>query len=289
MYLDLLFLLCLFIHYFLLLFTAKLFQRRPGFWRLLAGAALGALAVPVNLLPPSPAVTLTVILAVPLAMLCVVFRPLPVREIPLLWVAFFLLSFMTGGAALALFSMTGPGGGGPFRGIAVLFAVCLLLYLLLGLLRPYLEEKKWQKACEMTLHVAWRGKETVVPAFLDTGNRLKDPFSQLPVIVINFRSLEEMLPPAVYRGLSDASAEPWTALQELDDFTLARCFTLVPFRGVGHRREMLLGLRPDEVSVSIGEQCRHFGARAVLGLARHGFGPVAEYQALLPLELVKAG
>lgn len=290
MYLDLLFFFSLLIHYFLLLYTAKLFHRRPGFWRLSAGAALGALSALVSVVPPNPVLTAAVILLAPLAMLTAVFRPFSRRELILLWAAFFLVSFMTGGAVTALFSLSGPGHlNSPFRGAALLIAVCVMLYLLLGLLYPYLEEKKWQKIGRMTLLVTWRGQEKEVPAFLDTGNRLKDPFFRLPVIVINYRSLEGMLPPAVYCRLSDISAEAWTVLQELEDLSLARCFTLVPFRGIGSRREIMLGLRPDAVVISCGEQSWHCGPQAVLGLARHSFGSAAEYQALLPPDLVKAG
>lgn len=51
MYLDLLFFLNLVVHYFLLLFTAKLFHRKVGFGRLLAGAALGVPAVLLVIFP----------------------------------------------------------------------------------------------------------------------------------------------------------------------------------------------------------------------------------------------
>ena len=47
----LLFALNLVVDYFLLLLTAKLFRRRPGFWRLGAGAFLGSLAVLLYLSP----------------------------------------------------------------------------------------------------------------------------------------------------------------------------------------------------------------------------------------------
>lgn len=288
MYLDLLIFLCLVINYFLLLFTAKIFRRNPGFWRLLGGAALGAPAVLVLMLPPNPVLAVTATLVAPAAMVVAVFWPLRWLEIFLLSGAFFLCAFMTGGAVLAL--TAGPGKAlTPSRGAALILGVCLLLYLLLGLLRPYLEERKWQKVWQMKLQVSWQGKEKTISAFLDTGNRLRDPFSQVPVIVTNYRSLEGLLPQVVYRRLSDPSLEPWTALQDLKDITLARCFTLVPFRGIGPRHEILLGFKPDAVVISRGDESWPAGSQVVLGLTRRSFGPVAGYQALLPPELVRAG
>lgn len=288
LYLDLLLLFSLLVNYFLLLLTAKIFRRSPGAGRLLGGAALGAFAVLVLMLPPNHALIVAVILAAPAVMVAAVFWPLRPGELFLLWGALFLCAFMTGGAVLALSAGLGLAAGPP-PGAALLCGTCLLLYLFLGLLWPYLEEKRLQKRWRMDLLVSWQGREKTVPAYLDTGNRLRDPFTRRPVIVIDYRSLEGILPPPVYRRLSDPALEPWAALQELEDISQARCFTLVPFSGVGARREILLGFKPDAVVISRGEQSWPVGPRVILGLARRGFGPAAEYRALLPPDLVKAG
>ena len=127
-----------------------------------------------------------------------------------------------------------------------------------------------------------------MPAFLDTGNRLQDPFSSLPVIVIDYRSLEGLLPPSLFRHLADEEAEPWSALEKLSDPALACCFTLIPCRGVGRGSEILLGLKPDDVVLLEGTELS-LGSGSFLGLTRRGFGPAADYQALLPPSLLRAG
>lgn len=279
------------VNYFLLLITAKLLRRNPGFWRLSAGAAAGALALFVIDLPPYPGLVTAVTLLAPIFMLLLSFWPLRWFELALTWGTFFLLSFTVGGAVLALISpedepaaVALPGGG-----IAALLIVCLLLYLLLGLLRPYFEEKKWQKLLSFTLIISWQGYEQRVPALLDTGNRLRDPLHNKPVIVIDFQSLKEMLPGEVYRCLNNPDLEPWSALQELDDQRLARFFTLVPINSLGAGKQMLLGFRPDAATLDDGAQLWALESGVVLALNRGGFGPVSEYRALLPPELIKAG
>ena len=288
MYLDLLILFNLIVNYFLLLMTAKLLRRNPGFWRLSAGAAAGALALFVIDLPPYPGLVAAVTLLAPLLMLLLSFWPLGWFELALTWGAFFLLSFTVGGAVLALTSFIEDGRALP-GGITALLLVCLLLYLLLGLLRPYLEEKKWQKLLSFTLIISWQGFEQRVPALLDTGNRLRDPLHHRPVIVIDFQSLKGMLPAEVYRCLNNPDLEPWSALQELHDQRLARFFTLVPFDSLGASRQMLLGFRPDAAIIDDGAETWALESGVVLALNRGGFGPVSEYRALLPPELIKAG
>ena len=288
MYLDLLFFLNLLVHYFLLLFTAKLFQREAGFWRLLGGAALGSLSILILPLPHSPALVALLIPAAPLLMVITAFRPLRLPELFYFWGAFFLASFLLAGALSALLGFpalrrlfTSPGG------ILLIFAVCVLLYLLFGLLRPYAEDKKWQKLWGIELQVIWRGRERVVPAFLDTGNRLREPFSGHPVIVIDYRSLEGLLPDLLYRRLADEGTEPWSAMEQLTDPALVRSFALIPCRGIDCRSEILLGFRPDEVAFFENGRKQQLNDGVFLALARQGFGPAAEYRALLPPELLR--
>ncbi|MEW5786017.1 MAG: sigma-E processing peptidase SpoIIGA [Bacillota bacterium] len=287
MYTALLFALNLFVDYFLLLFTAKLFHRRPGFWRLATGAFLGSLAV-ILFLPPASPLPLAVLFIAAL-MILVVFWPLGWLDLVFLWGGLFLVSFMIGGAILALFSIGIGTSLAPYPGAALLLLVCVIFYLLVGLIRPYLEERKWQKIWQVELRVSWQGKEKIIAAYTDTGNRLRDPYSQRPVIITYYRSLEGLLPAGVFNRLADPTEDSWAALPELEDATLARCFTLVPFSGLGNSSGMLLGFKPDSVTAFKGRQSWPLGTQVVLGLTRRGFGPVAEYQALLPPDLVSAG
>ncbi len=290
MYLDLLFFLNLLVHYFLLLFTARLFHRETGFARLLAGAAVGGLTALISPFQPAPAIAVAVILAAPLFMVVIAFRPLRPLEIFYFWGAFFLASFVVAGALTALlnFELFRRIFASP-QGMLLIGGVCLAIYLLFALLRPFWDDKRWQKLWRRELQVAWQGKEKIVPAFLDTGNRLRDPFSSLPVIVIDYRSLEGLLPELIFRCLAEEGTEPWSVLDELTDPAVMRCFTLIPCRGVGQRNEILLGFRPDRVAFYENGESRQLGSPVFLGLARRGFGPAAEYRALLPPELLRAG
>jgi len=290
MYWDLLLLINLLINYFILLVTARIFRKQPGIPRLIIGAAAGALTILLLNLPVYPALTIAVTVVTPVIMVILVFWPLRRLEIFILWCSVFMVSFMTGGAVFALSREINTGNViNPSRGAVLLILVCLLIYAALSLLLPYLEERKWQKLWQLNLLVTWQGKEKEVCAYLDTGNRLREPFSQRPVIVIHFRSLEGLLPAEVYRFLADPETEPWAALPHLAGKTEVRSFTLIPFSGLGSRGGMLLGFKPDAVTVYKGEQRWRVESGAVLGLARRSFGPVAEYEALLPPELLRVG
>lgn len=287
MYIDLFFLLNLAVDYWLLLVMSKLLFREPGILRLMAGATIGAGAAVLVACWPNFWLHLTAVLAVPAGMLLLVFRPLHWRVAVISWLVFFLVSFLTGGAALALQGLCMPAGGTDQRVLVViLISACVILYLVPSRARSFLEEKKWQQRLKLKLLVRWQDKQKVISVLLDTGNRLKDPVRQRPVIIVDFQSVAELLPPEVNRRLEDPRVESWEVMQELQEHPLARFFILIPFQSLGVGEQLMLGFCPQEVTVFSGYQHWSLGSKAVLGLHRRGFGATAEYQALLPPELI---
>lgn len=287
MYIDLFFLINLAVDYWLLMITAKLLFREPGVLRLAAGAAIGAGSAIAVACWAGYWLQLTAIFVLPLGMLLLVFWPLHWRVAVISWLLFFLISFLTGGAAMALQGLFMPAGGmHQGRLLFVLMGACAILYLLPSRVRSFLEERGWQHQLKLKLFIRWRDKQKVISALLDTGNRLRDPVKQRPVIIVDLRSIVELLPPEVNRRLEDPEAESWEALRDLQEWSSARLFILIPFRSIGVGEQLMLGFYPQEVTIFSGNQHWSLGSEVVVGLHRRGFGAGAEYQALLPPELI---
>ncbi len=216
MYLDLFFLLNLAVDYWLLQVMARLLFRKPGIPRLMAGAILGAGAAVII----SNQAGLWLYPAAVLLLL--VFGPLHWQVVLNSWLVFFLISFSTGGAALALQGLCMPAGSTD-KGMLVLIlaGACMILYLVPSKARSFLDEKKWQHRLKLKLLVRWQGKEKIIPALLDTGNRLKDPVRKRPVIIVDFRSLSELLPPEINRRMDDSQLESWEILLGFQTHPLA--------------------------------------------------------------------
>lgn len=287
MYLDLYFLLNLAVNYWLLLVMAKLLFREPGFLRLIGGAAMGAGLALLVVCSPGTWFHPLALLVLPAAMLLLVFWPLPWRVAAISWLVFFLLAFLTGGIAGALQELA-PNAGNPERRLPLLFLLVagLILRLIPSRVRPFLKERKWQHRLTLKLLVRWRGKDIVISGLLDTGNRLRDPVQQRPVIIVDFQSVAELLPPEINRRLEDPRVESWRILEGLQEDPLARSFILIPYRGLGAGEQLMLGFSPAEIILMSEYQYRSLRSGVVLGLYRQGFGDTARYQALLPPELI---
>ena len=115
----------------------------------------------------------------------------------------------------------------------------------------------------MRLLVEHQGQTAVLSGLLDTGSRLREPFSGLPVIVCQADALGRALPGGLLAALSGAEPPPGVRL--------------VPFEAVGGQG-VLPAFRPERVLAELEGEWRPLGGvyLAVTGRAVSG-----EYQAIV--------
>lgn len=105
------------------------------------------------------------------------------------------------------------------------------------------------------------------PTILDTGNRLVDPMSQKPIIVVSLSELKLQLPEEMYGALVMLSEK-----LEVTEQVNVNCQSLyhrckwVPYKSLGTQYKMLLAMRPDDISY-IYQSKEYHGIEALLGLA----------------------
>ena len=157
----------------------------------------------------------------------------------------------------------------------------------LGLLGLYRRRRAVAAWC-LTAEIEVEGRAVLVKALVDTGNRLTDPFSGAPVMVVELDSIEHLLPPEIRnlcRDPEEASfsdetfhgtgAEGW-----------ARRFRVVPFTTVGKASGIMVGFRPDRLKVyREGRGSPVISENTVVCLYNRALSPAGAYQALLPPEL----
>ena len=146
----------------------------------------------------------------------------------------------------------------------------------------------------MAVLAAWKaqlelrfGPHTVtVRALVDTGNRLREPFGQLPVVLVWQRPFLAGLPEplrALLSGLAGGELSAVTRLARVDARWGARV-RVVPFRTVGSHRGLLLGLRADSLAVRLPGAARLLHGPAVVALSPTPLAEDGEFDALLPAE-----
>ena len=97
------------------------------------------------------------------------------------------------GAAVLTLSALGYALSRPLQGNALLStgAYCVSV---LGGSMLLIRKRRWQADRRVELQLQWHGRSAGFPALIDTGNRLREPISSLPVIVVGQDRLRGLLP-----------------------------------------------------------------------------------------------
>ena len=120
------------------------------------------------------------------------------------WCSFYLVSFIFGGAIIAIMSLTGIGAktGAIISNGSIYFSLpwkMVLLssgvvYLVLTVFSRIRKKRISNKAVERVLKIYINGKKIEMNAIIDTGNSLSDPITGCPVIVCEYDELKCILP-----------------------------------------------------------------------------------------------
>lgn len=292
MYLDEIWFTNLVMNYLLLKITAGISRRETKGARLFAGASLGASYLLLMFIPAQGFfITLLAKLCLSVAIIYVTFSPGKGREFFPLLGLFYLVSFAVGGATLACaYFLAAPAyssGGAvllsPVEGWKLTLPLLLVLVMGRGGL-AFLEQKKWQRLGQVELVISLGGKEGAVTGLFDTGNRLKEPVSRDPVVVVEIPALGEVLPEVLGEDGGDAPAGLDTC--RLLDTPLATRLCYIPYTSLGKARGYLLGIRPEALRLREKGREIEVERKVVIGLYPGQLSRQGDYQALLPPDLL---
>ncbi|MGI6037247.1 MAG: sigma-E processing peptidase SpoIIGA [Limnochordia bacterium] len=225
-------------------------------------------------------------LLISLSMLGITFHPVPRGQyLPI--IGYFHLIFLTAGGAGLLVSTYLFGN--PYQP-QILFGSLTSLGVLLIMAElgwGLIQKQIWQHLYQITLLIDLGEESIMVNALVDSGNRLQDPLSRQPVIIVEHEALKPLLPPAISQGVEELAKGKLDHLHELPREWSAKV-RLLPFRSIGQAQGMLLGFRVQEVSMLNGEQRIPLSKGQIIGLSPEKLCPDGFYKALIHPQLIAA-
>lgn len=227
--------------------------------RLLLAAVLGAF-YGVGLLFPAlaPLYALPVVVLFSVLLLVLAFGVLSGRRFAWLLASFYLISAAMGGLVLMLRSLLGKGLGEQAAAAWLLPALLLaagLVRLGVGGFRQMLRRFGLLSRVE----ISFDGQKISLPCFLDTGNNLRDPLQQRPVMLVEMSALRRVLPPALWHQLAELyqkegeAARPYQVWLNCQNFAWSKRLLLLPFTSVGESRGLLLGFVPEKLQFQLAD------------------------------------
>jgi stage II sporulation protein GA (sporulation sigma-E factor processing peptidase) len=241
-YVDELFLLNMVINYILLAVTKRVVRAKASPARLLLGSAAGAVYAVFLFLPHHWMVySFAAKIAVSLAITAMTYGVRKFRLYLRTVAVFYTVSFAFGGAAYALLDLTDTARF-PYPPLKILALSTVAAYAGVTLLSVYRGRLAVKEQSITRAAITVSGKTAAVRCFLDTGNALRDPFSDSPVMVVEYARLANILPPGlselVKRGGADGMPREFQ-----------RRLRLIPYSAVGKKNGVIIGFKPDRVTV----------------------------------------
>ncbi|MEI3541961.1 MAG: sigma-E processing peptidase SpoIIGA [Acutalibacteraceae bacterium] len=200
-YVDVLISVNLFINYFLLLSVAKILNLKTIKKRLILSAFVGAMYSLIILLPPMNGIfSLVIKLFMSASIVVLAFKWVNRWLFFKIIITFYGINFLFGGIIFCLWYFVMPNA--IFVNNNMIYLNLSPLFLVVATFLAYLAIRLMNKitGCQNHLNldydilVKFNEKTLTLKAKVDTGNTLREPFSGLPVIVAQYKFIENMVP-----------------------------------------------------------------------------------------------
>jgi stage II sporulation protein GA (sporulation sigma-E factor processing peptidase) len=276
----------------LLWMVGQISASKPGFTRLVAGGVIGAgLQFCLLLNQASDGAVSSwirspfVFAMAPLAMIGVTFFPVKIWRFLKLVGCFYLLAFLLAGFNWGLDMLNQRFWGWRFSFWWRFLFHVTLIFCLGELGWGVIHRKIWEQICLVPIRISWDHNQLPLVALLDTGNRLRDPLTKAPVVIVEFTAIKPYLPAEILTVFQKmVQGEPDSGL-ELPEAWQGR-LRLLPFCAIGQEHGILVGFRPDQVLVrQKGREIRHY--QAVVALTAQKLSTEGAFHALISPDLIR--
>ncbi|NKQ20779.1 sigma-E processing peptidase SpoIIGA [Brevibacillus laterosporus] len=286
-YLDIILLLNFVIDALLLWFTAFFRKERIVWWRLLLASAVGSCYVAFYFFPFFSGIYAWFTkLLFSLFILWIAFGFKRLTHFLHHLAIFYFISFVFGGGVYALTLLT-TSQNEIIQGIVVthndsfgvgtkptLLIVCLgivLVFLLSRKSYQSIQEPRKIEAFLVEVEVKISNQMILCRGLVDTGNQLHEPITRIPVMVMECRLFEQVLPLPILEVVREEGEKLQRLEKTMDELPLEwqGQLRLVPFRSVSRGMDFMVAIRPEQVTVI------HNGLRLVTERVLIGLNPIA--------------
>ena len=291
-YIDIILLENLCMNYIILFATAYIMKIKISHIRIIASSSIGAvysIMLYMQILPIYSSIFMKIILSV--AMVYISYAPKTVKIAIKQLIIFYLISFAFGGCAFALLYFVKPQDifikNGVYIGTYPLKIA--LLGGIVGFVITYIafkiiKNKATKEERIYKLKIKINDKTVEVNALLDTGNKLKDPITLVPVIVIEKQKLYNFLPEEILENIDKIIGGDSNKLIE-ENIKYMSKFRVIPYNSIGKQNGLMLGFKADEVKIIIDEEERTI-KNTIIGIFNQSFNSQT-YSALISLEIIE--
>ncbi len=222
-------------------------------------------------------------------MIYIAYKTNNIKELLKKLVYFYLTSFVFGGGALALIYIANTGKISIHNG--VIFGKYTLLTIMIGVIVSFIviivsftliknKISKKDIVCNITIRI--NNKKVKAKALIDTGNFLKEPITNIPVIVAEHSLFKNIISDEILENIDNILGGDLNKISENIKDEYIPKMKIIPFSSLGKQNGMLLGIKAQEVIIEHNKKINKID-RLIIGLYNKKLSKKGEYHALVGL------
>lgn len=252
-YVDVVFMENFILNSIIIISTAILCKSRINIKRLIISSSFGGIFSIVNyVIIILPIFNFLFKIVISLIMILIAFKTSNVKKTFEQILFFYLVSFTFGGIAFAfIFLLKSQNiiitknlfiGNNSINNTVLVGVTGFLIIVLVSKILKY---RIYKKNIIFDLEIFYNGKSQKIKTMLDTGNLLKEPITQNDVIIVEKKSLINIVSKDILENMSSIINGKWIESKETHLYN----FVLIPFSTLGNENGLLIGFKPDYIKI----------------------------------------
>ena len=228
-----------------------------------------------------------------LMIIYIALNPKSIKKLFKYTLIFYLTSFVFGGAAFALIYIVKPQEILKNNGLVlnsnslkVIFISAIIAFVIIIIGFKIVKNKISSKDMFCDIKIKLNQKQIETKAMIDTGNFLKEPITNTPVIVVEHTLLYECMPKEILNHIESILGGDFSEIPENIKEEYMSRLKVIPFSSLGKQNGMLLGIKAEEVMIKKEEENK-IKENIIIGIYDKSLTKRGEYRALLGIELME--
>ena len=292
-YLDVVFLENIIINYIILYVTGIISKAKIKQKRILFGAIIGAIYSIVYYLfklKIYSSVIIKIILSI--IIIYVSFNSKNFKDLAKKTILFYLVSFVFGGASIAIIYMVNSEQITIQNGVLVgkytiktILVGIVIAYFTVIIAFSIIKTKISKKDLICDISINLNNKLIETKAMIDTGNLLKEPITNKPVIVMEHTLLYDIIPKEILNNIENILGGDLSNIPEIIQDEYVSKLKVIPFSSLGKTNGMLLGIKGENLTIYLNEETKVIDT-VIIGIYNKSLTKRGEYRSLLGLEIL---
>ncbi len=131
------------------------------------------------------------------------------------------------------------------------------------------------------LEISIEEKSVFTKVILDTGNFLKDPLTNMPVIVVEKEILKGIIPKYILENLEKIAVGEYLDLKEY-----ISKIRIIPYTSIGKENGILTGIKVDSIRIEMEERAIKI-KNVIIGIYNGVLNKSGKYHGLIGLEILE--